>query len=502
MIQQPRFVALISQKVAARFDQPEDRVLLELIATRVITPAINGSPWTFMVVFRETHNLLFVIISLFLPRFLAMYLLIPSFVEKTQQILARQFAEANATNATLQKRVADAVAVQHAAEEVVVELRAQLEVLNQANSQLRQEMRLKEEKIRKNLERKLTDAKAENLQLRKDLNENEAATRDKEERIRKTLHAQVNNAIKAQKKAEGEQTTLKSEMAAIQLENKQLKHELEKARPILPAASPLPLNRGQMLAMGVCVNREQFISASAQVSFSKLGKSGAMNAPELLTINGFKYVCKRFDSGQMRSAQNFLHLFGVDFLGAFDNNIEAFAYDVISRNVTGFNIMNRLFSHRITIPMVKSFGVIGLHRNETTMPVLVMECIVGTTIKEWISDPNLRALTTSQFSSFIEQLVWIQIADFIIGQKDRHNDNVMIHFDSGSGSLRLTDIDNDVCLNEFGPVNLYIDGELVGYDRTPVVLPPLITPAMLDVIMNIDELSIAAIMNQGGAGCY
>jgi hypothetical protein len=216
----------------------------------------------------------------------------------------------------------------------------------------------------------------------------------------------------------------------------------------------------------------------------------ALTEPRAVTIEGFSMTVP----GPLTMAQQ---CFGVQVTAP--QTSDAYAQDVISRNLVSYEIAEHFTKlgngANPTIPIVKSHAVRvpkadggyevqlfmeraeGIAREDNTEPI----CAMG------------QKPTKTQVAEVLRQETHLQIIDFILGQKDRQSGNVYFDFGTDGASVKVTGVDNDLCLPEVETAE-----EMGIYDKRPKELPYFMDEEMAKAIEQMRLRDLVGIMRRNG----
>ncbi|MDR2677607.1 MAG: hypothetical protein LBB26_03530 [Puniceicoccales bacterium] len=178
---------------------------------------------------------------------------------------------------------------------------------------------------------------------------------------------------------------------------------------------------------------------------------------------------------------------------------EAYAVDVISRNLVCHGI-TKYFAwlgdpQNPTIPIVKSHAVRVPRADGTWEFQLFMEKAAGVA-RESNVEPIVsggHTPTGAQVAEVLRQEIFLQITDYILGQKDRQSGNVYFAFGTDGESAKVTGVDNDLCLPEIENV-----GGREYYDKRPREFPYFIDSEMARAIELLEVEVLGKIMRKNG----
>jgi hypothetical protein len=170
------------------------------------------------------------------------------------------------------------------------------------------------------------------------------------------------------------------------------------------------------------------------------------------------------------------------------------AADIVSRNLIAHGLAEKMEAlsgdaTHPTVPIVGSYAV--QDPNKPDGPIqLFMKKAPGKTASD--SQNKLASCSKQQLGELVRQETWLQIQDFLLGQKDRHGDNLLCDFSGGAFTLK--GIDNDACLDtrDSKPDD---DGRV--YDNTRE-LPPYIDGWMERAINGMGEGDLRELFEANG----
>jgi predicted transcriptional regulator len=206
-----------------------------------------------------------------------------------------------------------------------------------------------------------------------------------------------------------------------------------------------------------------------------------------------KYAVKPFSGEAIEDFCGARTAFGIQV--SPPTSVRDFSIDIASRNQVARGVAKYLGDltgvENPTVPIVKSHAVSNKASDESIE--LFMDVAPGKTAYETFYGLNRPSLVPLGQGEFVRQDTWLQINDFIVGQKDRHAGNVMCDFtDTG---CNLTGIDNDTCLDTQDSVPY----QKMNYDRTPPLAAlPYIDREMYRAICSMSRAEIAQIMLNNG----
>jgi hypothetical protein len=178
---------------------------------------------------------------------------------------------------------------------------------------------------------------------------------------------------------------------------------------------------------------------------------------------------------------------------------EAYARDTISRNLVSYDMAKHFATlcdpQNPTIPIVKSHAVRIPRADGSFELQLFMEKAEGTARED--NTQPIHAMgqnpTKTQVAEILRQETHLQIIDYLLGQKDRQSGNVYFDFGADGQSVRVTGVDNDLCLPEIETV------EGMGiYDKRPRELPYFIGEETARAIELMDIEDLGEIMRKNG----
>jgi hypothetical protein len=232
-------------------------------------------------------------------------------------------------------------------------------------------------------------------------------------------------------------------------------------------------------------------------SLGKAG-SGAFHAPmvcEFMGADGQKWfgVLKDFTPGCKKTAATLKGYFSIET----GNCPDSIAHDLISRNGVVNNlagyfeefIRNATGDVDFQMPIVPRWGMVG----NNGIPMLLMQRAEGQRVYQFPVD-QMMMLTREQFANFVQLCTYLQVMDYLCGQRDRHAGNAMLHFDTKTGKCILMGIDDDACL----PCGATTDQGMDADRSRPRPLPQWIDRPMANAILALTPDILAEIMQQNG----